>query len=108
MIGVFTATAFIPTGAEIAVAGGTTVAAQKVLEAIFGDQAIRRLAERSRTLLLERVRALLDEDAARFRRVLAEAETTVDTPARLRAAASRVRAQRSELLDVAVADGLAR
>ena len=44
MIAVFTATAFIPTGAEIVVAGGTTVAAQKVLEAIFGDQAVRELA----------------------------------------------------------------
>ncbi|HCT81590.1 MAG TPA: ABC transporter, partial [Micromonosporaceae bacterium] len=33
MIAVFAATAFIPTGAEIAVAGGTTIAAQKVLEA---------------------------------------------------------------------------
>ena len=42
MVAVFAATAFIPTGAEVAVAAGTTVAAQKVLEAIFGDQAVRR------------------------------------------------------------------
>ena len=44
MIAVFTSTAFIPTGAEVAVGAGTTVAAQKLLEAIFGDQAIRTLA----------------------------------------------------------------
>ena len=41
MVAVFAATAFIPTGLEIVVAGGTTVTAQKVLEAIFGDQAVR-------------------------------------------------------------------
>ncbi len=48
MVVVFSATAFIPTGAEVAVAGGTTIAAQKVLEAIFGDQAVRSLAEQAR------------------------------------------------------------
>jgi hypothetical protein len=66
MVGVFASTAFIPTGAEVAVAGGTTVAAQKVLEAIFGDQAIRTLAGRARADLLARVADLLDEEAARF------------------------------------------
>jgi hypothetical protein len=70
MIGVFTATHFIPTGVEVAVAGGTSVAAQKVLEAIFGDQAIRDLAARSRRDLLVRVRALLDTEAGRFLTVL--------------------------------------
>ena len=57
MIAVFTSTAFIPTGAEVAVGGGTTVAAQKVLEAIFGDQAIRTLASRAREELLTGQRA---------------------------------------------------
>ena len=66
MIAVFTSTAFIPTGAEVAVGAGTTVAAQKVLEAIFGDQAIRTLAARAREDLLARVDELLDAEAARF------------------------------------------
>ncbi|MEV1288355.1 GTPase domain-containing protein [Micromonospora sp. NPDC049679] len=66
MIAVFTSTAFIPTGLEVAAAGGTTVAAQKVLEAIFGDQAIRNLANKSREGLITRVNALLDEEAARY------------------------------------------
>ena len=39
MIAVFTSTAFIPTGAEIAVGRRHHGRAQKVLEAIFGDQA---------------------------------------------------------------------
>ena len=66
MIAVFTSTAFIPTGAEVAVGAGTTIAAQKVLEAIFGDQAIRTLAARARENLLTRVDELLDKEAARF------------------------------------------
>lgn len=70
MIAVFASTAFIPTGLEIAAAGGTTVAAQKVLEAIFGDQAIRSLANRSRDGLLRRIRALLDEEADRYLRLI--------------------------------------
>jgi hypothetical protein len=73
MIAVFTATAFIPTGAEVLVAGGTTIAAQKVLEAIFGDQAVRELADRAREDLLTRVRALLATQAAPFREALAAA-----------------------------------
>ncbi len=107
MVAVFAATAFIPTGAEIAVAGGTTVAAQKVLEAIFGDQAVRRLAEQARVMLMDRVRALLDEDAARFRRALAAVESTVDLPERLRVAARAVRTELSALPATVTVDGLA-
>jgi energy-coupling factor transporter ATP-binding protein EcfA2 len=65
-IAVFASTAFIPTGLEVATGAGTTVAAQKVLEAIFGDQAVRTLAARARRDLLTRVEALLDEEAARY------------------------------------------
>jgi hypothetical protein len=90
MIAVFTATAFIPTGAEIVVAGGTAVAAQKVLEAIFGDQAVRTLAERARQRLLELVGGLLDDEAGRFRAVLAEQGVDPAAPAALRAAATDV------------------
>jgi hypothetical protein len=66
MIAVFTSTAFIPTGLEVAVGAGTTVAAQKVLEAVFGDQAVRTLAARAREELLSRVEDLLAVEAARF------------------------------------------
>ncbi len=97
MIAVFTATAFIPTGAEIAVAGGTTLAAQKVLEAIFGDQAVRRLAERARALLMDRVRALLDDDASRFRAVLDDQGIDEHKPGRLREAEAAVRAARADV-----------
>jgi hypothetical protein len=66
MVSVFAATAFIPTGMEVATAAGTTVAAQKVLEAIFGDQAVRALAEQARNDLLTRVQMLLKAEAERF------------------------------------------
>ena len=94
MIAVFSATAFIPTGAEIVVAGGTTIAAQKVLEAIFGDQAVRKLAERARRRLLDLVRLLLDADAARFRAAIAAQGVDADAPARLVQAADQVKAAR--------------
>ncbi len=94
MVSVFTATAFIPTGIELAVAGGTSVAAQKVLEAIFGDQAVRQLADRARDDLLDRVKALYAEEAARFTAVLDKAGVDAGSAKRLRAAAIRVAAAR--------------
>lgn len=90
MVTVFASTAFIPTGLEVAAAGGTTVAAQKVLEAIFGDQAIRTLAARARRDLLILVDRLLDEELARYLDQLATAEVSADRGARLRAAGEAV------------------
>jgi Dynamin family len=66
MIAAFASTGGL-TGAEIAVAGGTSALSQKVLEAIFGDQAVRTLAERARHDLLSRVDRLLESEIRRFR-----------------------------------------
>jgi hypothetical protein len=96
MIAVFTATSFIPTGAEVVVAGGTTIAAQKVLEAIFGDQAVRTLAEQARIDLLARVRALLAQDASRFRAVLDGTGVDLDASATLRRASAAVQSARAD------------
>jgi energy-coupling factor transporter ATP-binding protein EcfA2 len=97
MIAVFTATAFIPTGLEVAAGAGSAVAAQKVLEAVFGDQAIRTLAGRARTELLDRVEKLLAAEAARFteRTSTARLETTHGTL--LRQTAAEVENARKEL-----------
>ncbi|MFD0583483.1 GTPase family protein [Dactylosporangium darangshiense] len=97
MVSVFAATAFIPTGAEIAVAGGTTIAAQKVLEAIFGDQAVRSLAERARRSLAERVAALFDAEAERFRSVLDGAGVDEELSPRLRALSVAIHNARPEV-----------
>jgi hypothetical protein len=61
------------TGAEVGIAGGTAILGQKLLEAIFGDQAVRTLAARAREDLLARVRVLLAGERARFDRLLAPA-----------------------------------
>ena len=65
MIVVFASTGGL-TGAEVGVASGTAVVGQKLLEAVFGDQAVRRLADSARKDLRERAEALLNTEAARF------------------------------------------
>ena len=47
MLVAFSSTAGL-TGAEIGIAGGTALLAQRVLEAIFGDQAVREMAAKAR------------------------------------------------------------
>ena len=54
------------TGIEVAVAGGTSAAGHAVLEAIFGDQAVRSLARDARRDLLVRVDTLLAGEQRRF------------------------------------------
>jgi hypothetical protein len=94
MIVVFASTAFIPTGAEVGVAGGTTLLSQKVLEALFGDQAVRRLADAARADLLDRVGALLSGEEARFVDLLAAHTTDPGDAAALERAAAGVEAAR--------------
>jgi hypothetical protein len=53
-------------GAEVAVASGTAAVSQTLLNAIFGEQAVRDLANTARQSLLDRAGALLDTDANRF------------------------------------------
>jgi Dynamin family len=65
MIVVFASTAGL-TGAEIGIAGGTAVVGQKLLEAIFGDAAIRRLADEARSDLRRRAQALMWGERERF------------------------------------------
>jgi hypothetical protein len=69
MVVVFAHTAGI-TGAEAGIAGGSAVLGQKLLEAVFGDQAVRRLAEHARRDLADRVDELYAAEAARFDTVL--------------------------------------
>ena len=69
MLAVFAQTGGL-TGAEIAVAGGTTAAGQRILEALLGDQAVRTLAARAREMLLARTRALLADESERFHALL--------------------------------------
>ena len=90
MLAVFAHTGGL-TGAEVAVAGGTSAVGQKVLEAIFGDQAVRALAARAREDLVERVERLLRDDAARFDALLDAAAPEADSFARLHGAVDAIR-----------------
>lgn len=89
MVAVFAQTAGL-TGGEIAVAGGTTVVGQRVLEAVFGDSAVRSLAARAREDLEARADELLRYEQERF-------DVLVDAAAPAPTAADDLRAVVGEL-----------
>jgi hypothetical protein len=90
MILVFATTSVIAAPIEVAVAGGTTVLSQKVLEALFGDQAVRALADEARADLLDRVAALLGREEGRYVALLEGAATHPEDAAALERAAAAV------------------
>ncbi|GAB3546258.1 dynamin family protein [Arthrobacter tumbae] len=65
MIVVFASTAGL-TGGEVLIAGGSAVVGQKLLEAIFGEEAVRRLTRTARTQLQQRCGNLLAGERERF------------------------------------------
>ena len=65
MIVVFASTAGL-TGGEVAIAGGSAVVGQKLLETIFGDEAVRKLAAQARQDLGARVDSLFRGEALRY------------------------------------------
>jgi hypothetical protein len=89
MVVVFAHTAGV-TGAEAGIAGGSAVIGQKLLEAVFGDQAVRTLAERARKDLETRVRELFDVERSRYTDLLDSLDVGSDGPDRLRDAARRI------------------
>ncbi len=72
MIVVFASTGGL-TGGELAIAGGSAVLGQKLLETIFGEDAVRRLAAEARTDLTARVNALFATEVARVTSALDDA-----------------------------------
>ncbi|RKS80085.1 dynamin family protein [Motilibacter peucedani] len=65
MVAVFASTGGL-TGGEVLVAGGASAVGQKLLEALLGDEAVRRLAALARADLRSRIEAVLAEERARF------------------------------------------
>ena len=90
MVVVFASTAMIPTGAEVGVASGGALLGQKLLEAVFGDQAVRRLAAEARKDLRRRVEELMETERARFTDLLDSLEVQREDVAALREASRRV------------------
>ncbi len=79
------------TGLEVGVAGGTAVVGQKVLEMVFGDQAVRDMARQAQQDLADRVERLLERHRAPWLERLSGLEVDGDAPTALRAAVEDVR-----------------
>ena len=88
MVGVFAHTGGL-TGAELVIAGGSSAVGQKLVEALLGDQAVRRLTAEARSDLESRVDALIAVEASRFDDVLS-VHRTADHAARLHELAERL------------------
>ncbi|MHA7207572.1 dynamin family protein [Arthrobacter sp. MDT1-65] len=89
MVVVFASTGGL-TGGEIGIAGASAVAGQKLLEAVFGDDAVRRLTATAREDLSTRVEGLFRQEREHFDRSLEPLAR--QTPAEtLRVLASRLR-----------------
>ncbi len=93
MLVVFSHTAGL-TGAEVGVAGGSAVLAQRLLEAVFGDQAVRSLAAKARRRLLERTDDLYGDEQERLAAVIEDHGVRRDQPRALLDAALSVAAAR--------------
>ncbi|MDO5701296.1 MAG: dynamin family protein [Bowdeniella nasicola] len=83
MLVILASTGGVITGVEVAAAGGTAVVGQKLLEAVFGDDAVRRMAKNARTNLEDRSGALLAWHASAFRTELTSLGVDASAPDRL-------------------------
>lgn len=72
MLVILASTGGVITGMEVAAAGGTAVVGQKLLEAVFGDEAVRKMARNARKNLEERAGELLAWHAQAYRAPLTE------------------------------------
>ena len=89
MVVVFASTGGV-TGAEVGIAGGSAVLGQKLLEAVFGDDAVRRLARTARDNLRVRVDALMQSEQQRFLDLLDSASVNPEAAEQLRQLARTV------------------
>ena len=90
MVVVFAHTGGMLVGAEAGVAGGTAILGQKLLEAVFGDQAVRTLAQRARDDLQRRTDVLFAAERLRYTDLLDSLAIDPGAADRLRRSARRV------------------
>ncbi|GAA0943705.1 hypothetical protein GCM10009554_37220 [Kribbella koreensis] len=90
MISIFASTASVPTGSKAATGVGTAVVGQRLLDAVFGEEAVRGLAAKARDDLDARVHALMDAEFARYLAVLDQHPVDPDAPRQLTEAARAV------------------
>ncbi|MCL8025556.1 dynamin family protein [Nocardioides bruguierae] len=89
MVVVFSQTAGV-TGVEAGIAGGSAALGQKLLEAVFGDQAVRGLATRARQLLDDRVGDLFAAEEARYTALVDAVSVAPEAAVAVREAVRRV------------------
>ncbi|GGD16451.1 GTPase domain-containing protein [Nocardioides daphniae] len=90
MVVVFAHTGGMLVGAEVGVAGGGALLGQKLLEAVFGDQAVRTLAARARRDLERRVNELFEAERRRYTDLLDSLGDAKGASESLRQAARRI------------------
>lgn len=93
MVAVFSTTGGL-TGTEIGIAGASTVLAQKLLEAVFGEDGVRRMSKAALEKLNARVEGLMAEEKSRFLSRLDALELDPELPARLQDATRQVQQSR--------------
>jgi hypothetical protein len=82
------------TGGEVGIAGGSAVLAQRILEAIFGDQAVRTLAAQARHRLMDMARQMYAVEQARLTAAVAAIQAPSGQAERIKAAAASVQGTR--------------
>lgn len=93
------------TGAEVGIAGGTVVVAQRFLEAIFGEDGVRRMAKTAKDALDARVEGLLATELNRYQQALDDLGLE---PARSEEVGAALAALRAERVGGLALDGLPR
>ena len=94
-------------GAEIGIAGGAAVLGQKVLEAVFGDQAVRDLARAAQEDLRARCERLMTAERDRYLALVDGAGVDRRAGEALRASARAAREALATTTDLATTTGLA-
>lgn len=89
MVVIFTQTGGL-TGAEVGIAGGSAALAQKLLEAVFGDENVRRMAKKAKDDLDERVEVLMSSELLRYHQALVALQVRPQQADEIRAAARQV------------------
>ena len=81
-------------GAEVGIAGGTAVLAQRLLEAVFGEDAVRGLTKKAKASLDARVAGLIDHERDRFYAVLDVTDVRREQAAAIREAVTAIEVSR--------------
>ena len=95
MVAAFSVTGGL-TGIEVGIAGGSGVVGTKLLESVFGEDAVRRMATRARADLVQRMGVLLHNQGQEFTEILHRVQPVIPA-VELQQAAQQVRSLAREI-----------